>query len=87
MVIGLVSGVWYLLVARNFVSTDNAYVNAQMAQITPLVAGSASELLVRDTQQVMAGDVMFIAAGTPHAFSKVERFVVLSIHTAPAARP
>ena len=58
VVIGLAWGVWYLLVARNFVSTDNAYVNAQMAQITPLVAGSASELLVRDTQQVMAGDVL-----------------------------
>lgn len=58
VVIGLAWGVWYLLVARNFVSTDNAYVNAQMAQITPLVAGSASELLVRDTQQVKAGDVL-----------------------------
>lgn len=58
VVTGLAWGVWYLLVARNFVSTDNAYVNAQMAQITPLVAGSASELLVRDTQQVMAGDVL-----------------------------
>ncbi|WP_397590503.1 EmrA/EmrK family multidrug efflux transporter periplasmic adaptor subunit [Sphingorhabdus sp.] len=58
VVIGLAWGIWYLLVARNFVSTDNAYVNAQMAQITPLVAGSASELLVRDTQQVKAGDVL-----------------------------
>jgi membrane fusion protein (multidrug efflux system) len=58
VVIGLAWGIWYLLVARNYVSTDNAYVNAQMAQITPLVAGSASELLVRDTQQVKAGDVL-----------------------------
>jgi membrane fusion protein (multidrug efflux system) len=58
VVIGLAWGIWYLLVARNFVSTDNAYVNAQMAQITPLIAGSASELLVRDTQQVKAGDVL-----------------------------
>jgi len=58
VVIGLAWGVWYLLVARNFVSTDNAFVNAQMAQITPLVAGSATELLVRDTQQVKAGDVL-----------------------------
>jgi membrane fusion protein (multidrug efflux system) len=58
VVVGLVSGVWYLLVARNFVSTDNAYVNAQMAPITPLVAGSASQLLVHDTQQVKAGDVL-----------------------------
>jgi membrane fusion protein (multidrug efflux system) len=57
-VIGLAWGVWYVLVARNFVSTDNAYVNAQTAQVTPLVAGSATEVLVRDTQQVKAGDVL-----------------------------
>ncbi|ODU79758.1 EmrA/EmrK family multidrug efflux transporter periplasmic adaptor subunit [Novosphingobium sp. SCN 63-17] len=57
-VIGLAWGVWYVLVARNFVSTDNAYVNAQSAQVTPLVAGSATEVVVRDTQQVKAGDVL-----------------------------
>ncbi len=57
-VIGLAWGVWYVLVARNFVTTDNAYVDAQSAQVTPLVAGSATEVLVRDTQQVKAGDVL-----------------------------
>ncbi|AKM12014.1 EmrA/EmrK family multidrug efflux transporter periplasmic adaptor subunit [Croceicoccus naphthovorans] len=57
-VIGLAWGAWYVLVARNFVSTDNAYVNAQTAQVTPLIAGSATEVLVRDTQQVKAGDVL-----------------------------
>lgn len=51
-------GAWYVLVARNYVSTDNAYVNARMAQVTPLVAGSAIEVLVEDTQQVKAGDVL-----------------------------
>lgn len=56
--IGLGWGVWYLLVGRNFVTTDNAYVNAQIAQVTPLVAGPATEVLVRDTQQVKAGDVL-----------------------------
>ena len=58
VVVGLAWGIWYLVGARNFVSTDNAYVNAQMAPITPLVAGSASQLLVHDTQQVKAGDVL-----------------------------
>ena len=58
VVAGLAWGIWYLLAARNFVTTDNAYVNAQIAPITPLVGGSASELLVRDTQQVKAGDVL-----------------------------
>ncbi|MBA4355070.1 MAG: EmrA/EmrK family multidrug efflux transporter periplasmic adaptor subunit, partial [Novosphingobium sp.] len=45
-------------VGRHHVGTDNAYVNAQMAQVTPLVAGSAIEVLVEDTQQVKAGDVL-----------------------------
>ncbi len=57
-IVGLGWGAWYYLVARNHVSTDNAYVNAQMAQVTPLVAGSATEVLVIDTQQVNAGDVL-----------------------------
>lgn len=54
-IVGLCWGAWYYLVARNHVSTDNAYVNAQMAQVTPLVAGSAIEVLVEDTQQVRRG--------------------------------
>jgi membrane fusion protein (multidrug efflux system) len=57
-VIGAAWVAWYLLIGRNHVSTDNAYVNAQMAQVTPLVAGSAIEVLVEDTQQVKAGDVL-----------------------------
>jgi mannose-6-phosphate isomerase-like protein (cupin superfamily) len=38
-------------------------------------------------REVSAGDVLFIAAGTPHGFSAVQRLVVLSIHTAPALKP
>ncbi|MBN8485106.1 MAG: EmrA/EmrK family multidrug efflux transporter periplasmic adaptor subunit [Sphingomonadales bacterium] len=57
-VIAIVWGAWYGLVARNYVSTDNAYVNAQMAQVTPLIAAPAVEVLVKDTQQVKAGDVL-----------------------------
>ena len=57
-VIALGWGAWYVLVARNFVSTDNAFVNAQMAQVTPLVAAPAVEVLVKDTQQVKAGDLL-----------------------------
>ena len=56
--VGLAWGGWHYLFARNSVSTDNAYVNAQMAQITPLVEGPAIEVLVIETQQVKAGDVL-----------------------------
>lgn len=58
LLLGAGVGLWYYFVARNSISTDNAYVNAQMAQVTPLVAGPAVEVLVKDTQQVKAGDVL-----------------------------
>jgi membrane fusion protein (multidrug efflux system) len=40
------------------VSTDNAYVGAETAQITPLVAGQVIEVAVSDTQAVTRGQVL-----------------------------
>ena len=51
-------GGWYLLVGSRVVSTDNAYVGADTAQVTPMVAGQVAEVLVRDTQAVKRGDVL-----------------------------
>jgi membrane fusion protein (multidrug efflux system) len=50
--------VWYFLIGRNHVSTDNAYVNAEIAQVTPLISATVIEVKVRDTQAVKAGDVL-----------------------------
>ncbi|HEX7751887.1 MAG TPA: HlyD family efflux transporter periplasmic adaptor subunit [Novosphingobium sp.] len=49
---------WYLLVGRNHVGTDNAYVDAELAQVTPLIAGQAIEVAVKDTQAVRRGQVL-----------------------------
>jgi len=49
---------WQLLFAWRSVATDNAYVGADVAQVTPLVAGPVAEVLVEDTQQVKQGDVL-----------------------------
>jgi membrane fusion protein (multidrug efflux system) len=54
----VVWGAYYLLVGRNYISTDNAYVNAEMAQVTPLISGTVIEVKVSDTQQVRRGDVL-----------------------------
>ncbi|MES2493878.1 MAG: HlyD family efflux transporter periplasmic adaptor subunit [Pseudomonadota bacterium] len=51
---------WYFLVGRDHVSTDNAYVNAEMAQVTPLISGSATQVRVKDTQSVRKGDVLVV---------------------------
>lgn len=55
---GLIWGAWYLFFGRNHVATDNAYVAADMAQVTPLLSAQAVEVLVTDTQAVRKGDVL-----------------------------
>jgi len=50
--------IWYLLVGRDFVSTDDAYVNAEMAQVTPQISATAIAVHVSDTQFVKAGTVL-----------------------------
>ena len=49
---------YYVLVASHFVSTDDAYVGADVASVTPLVSGPVKTVLVADTQAVKAGDVL-----------------------------
>jgi membrane fusion protein (multidrug efflux system) len=51
-------GAWWLAFAGKSVETDNAYVGADTAQVTPLVAGPVARVLVRETQVVKAGDTL-----------------------------
>jgi len=46
------------LYASRHAITDNAYVGADVAQITPLVAAPVTEVLVSDTEMVKTGDVL-----------------------------
>lgn len=57
--IGLVGyGAYWALVGSHYVSTDNAYVGADTAEITPLVSAPVLRVLVGETQQVHVGDVL-----------------------------
>jgi membrane fusion protein (multidrug efflux system) len=49
---------WYLLFGRNHTSTDDAYVNAEVAQVTPLYSAAVTAVHVRDTDVVKPGDVL-----------------------------
>ena len=49
---------YWLLVGQNYVSTDNAYVNADTADITPQVAAQVTDVRVAETQQVKKGEVL-----------------------------
>lgn len=50
---------WMYLTSGRFVSTDNAYVQADHATIAPQISGRVVEVLVHDNQPVKAGDVLF----------------------------
>jgi len=58
VVAALLWGAYYLLFGRNHVSTDDAYVSADVAEVTPLVASSVVAVNVSDTQFVKAGTVL-----------------------------
>jgi len=55
---GLLFLAWYLLWGRNHVSTDNAYVNAEVALVTPYISGAVTKVHVKDTQFVKRGEVL-----------------------------
>jgi membrane fusion protein (multidrug efflux system) len=59
VVIGAVAyGAYYGLVASHYVSTDNAYVGTDTAQVNALVSGPVASIAVAETQAVKAGDVL-----------------------------
>ena len=51
-------GGWYMVHDTGEVSTDNAYVSAESAQVTPLIAAAVVDVPVVDTQIVHKGDVL-----------------------------
>ena len=51
------AGYW-TLVSSNYVTTDNAYVGASVAQINSQVSGPVLQVAVEDTQPVRKGDIL-----------------------------
>jgi len=59
--IAVIGGAGYgyeTLVGSHHVVTDNAYVGADVAQVTPLIGGPVKQVLVQDAQQVRRGDIL-----------------------------
>ena len=50
---------WYFF-AKNYETTDNAYVGAEIAQVTPSIGGTVKSIEVIDTQKVKAGDILVV---------------------------
>ena len=68
----LIGGTYWYYTGGRFISTENAYVHADMVAISPEVDGPISEVLVSENQQVHKGDVLFRIDPEPYQIS-VER--------------
>ena len=57
VVVGAVAyGAYWLLIGSRYVETDDAYVGADSALVTPLTSGAVTAVLVKETQHIRAGD-------------------------------
>ena len=56
--LGVAYFVYWLSIGSHYISTDDAYVGAETAAITPTVSGTVAKVNVSDTQRVKAGDVL-----------------------------
>lgn len=59
VVIAAVAGAWYWHESRLYQSTDDAYVNAKVVQVSSLVMGQVVNVPIHDNQLVRKGDVLF----------------------------
>ena len=62
VVLKVAAGVWgyEYFFASHYVTTDNAYTAAELAQVTPAINGIVREVRVTDTQAVKQGDVVVV---------------------------
>ncbi|MBW8784692.1 MAG: HlyD family efflux transporter periplasmic adaptor subunit [Novosphingobium sp.] len=60
IIAGVAWAAWYYLIGQNYVSTDDAYVAAESAQVTPQISASVIDVKVKDTQFVHRGDVLVL---------------------------
>lgn len=58
VLIALCWWIWTTFIAGATESTENAYTNVEVAQVTPLVGGPVKRVAVVNTQTVRAGDVL-----------------------------
>src|SRR6478752_2270311 len=61
VVVGVAAwGLYQVFIGSHHVETDNAYVGAEVAQVTPLISGPVAKVLVSETQVVAAGQPLVV---------------------------
>lgn len=58
VLLAIAGALYYLLVARFFESTEDAYAKADVTWVSPRVSGEITQLLIKNNQQVQAGQVL-----------------------------
>ncbi|TXH25631.1 MAG: HlyD family efflux transporter periplasmic adaptor subunit [Elusimicrobia bacterium] len=58
--VGAVWSLWYFITQAGRVHTDNAYVGADSAVVTPLVSGAVKEIRAGNTKMVRKGDILVV---------------------------
>ncbi len=58
LVIGAIVGTLYYLHARQYASTDDAFIDGHIIQISPKVSGYVKKVYVTDNQEVKEGDLL-----------------------------
>ena len=56
IIIGVVGYVWHQ--AKVYPSTDNAYIQAEVLSVSPMVTGQVTQITVQDFQHVQKGDLL-----------------------------
>lgn len=54
----ITAGIWYWAHIKRFLSTENAYLNANIIQIAPRLTGPVNHLYIRNNQFVHRGEVL-----------------------------
>lgn len=65
-VIGIIYGAYWLLYGRNYVKTDDAYVNGNQNVITSQVGGTITQIYIEDTQFVEKGQLLAVIDDTDY---------------------
>ena len=58
LLLGTIFGVRYWLYARSHESTDDAFIDGHIIQVSPKASGYVSKIYVTDNQQVKEGDLI-----------------------------
>jgi membrane fusion protein (multidrug efflux system) len=58
LVVGIIFGIRYWLYSRSHESTDDAFIDGHIIQVSPKASGYVTKIYVKDNQQVNAGDLI-----------------------------